>query len=92
MVFNYELYGHYSMSVLAEGLLRAAFKVYGSEKARLLIGEKEDFELSKDQHACSELILDSVKSHKSSFRNLSNIYKFSEESILKKIEEYFKYC
>lgn len=32
IVFNYELYGHYSIDVLAEALLRAAFRVYGSEK------------------------------------------------------------
>lgn len=43
IVFNYEFYGHYSMSVLGEGLLRAACRIYGSEKARLVMGEKESW-------------------------------------------------
>jgi hypothetical protein len=41
VVFNYELYGHYSISVLAEALLRAACRVYGSDKAKLVLGESE---------------------------------------------------
>ena len=40
VVFNYELYSHYPMQVLAEGLLRAACRVYGPQKARLAMGEK----------------------------------------------------
>jgi len=48
--------------------------------------------VSKDHHTCSELMLDSVKNHKSSFRNLNNIYKFSDEATLKRLEEFLKCC
>lgn len=77
VVFNYELYGHYSIQVLAEALLRSAYKVYGSERARMAFGEKCELESSRDEQVCQELILDTVKSFKSSYRNLNNIFKFA---------------
>ena len=40
IVFNYELYGHYPINVLAEALLRAAFRVYGSERAKMAVGDR----------------------------------------------------
>lgn len=40
VVFNYELYGHYTINVMAEALLRAACRVYGSEKSRLAMGDR----------------------------------------------------
>ncbi|MCB0368030.1 MAG: hypothetical protein KDD45_00990 [Bdellovibrionales bacterium] len=43
VVFNYELYGHYPVNVLAEALLRAACRVYGSERAKLAMGDREGF-------------------------------------------------
>lgn len=30
ILYNYELYGHYSINVLSEALLRIAYRVYGS--------------------------------------------------------------
>jgi hypothetical protein len=40
VVFNYELFNHYDGVVLAEALLRAALRVFGSDKLRILVGEK----------------------------------------------------
>lgn len=42
VVFNYELYGHYSTQVLAQALLRAACKIYGSQRSRLALGDRGD--------------------------------------------------
>jgi len=77
IVFNYELYGHYPINVLAEALLRAACRIYGHEKSRLTMGDREGFETNRDQHACIELILDSIRSFKGNHRSLGNIYKFA---------------
>ena len=39
-MFNYELFNHYDGAVLSEALLRAAFRVFGNDKLRILLGEK----------------------------------------------------
>ena len=36
--FNYELYAHYSPQILAQALLKASFKVYGTEKLKVALG------------------------------------------------------
>lgn len=57
VMFNAELYAHYPTHVLAEALLKAAGKVYGSERARLAMGEYDVLETNRDQHTCMELML-----------------------------------
>lgn len=40
VMFNYELYGHYSISVLSDALLKAAYKVYGAERVKMTMGDR----------------------------------------------------
>ncbi len=90
IVFNYELFNHYDSVVLSDALLRAAFRVFGVDKARLLLGERVDRELSKDAMVCLELILDTMRSFKSTFKSISNIYKFTEPSCVEQVEVFLK--
>lgn len=91
VVFNYELFSHYDAVVLSEALLRAAFRVFGAEKARLLAGERAvERELSKDAMVCLELIFDTMRTFKSTFKSISNIYKFTEPACVEQVEAFLR--
>jgi cyclin B len=91
VVFNYELFNHYDGVVLADALLRAAFRVFGVEKAKLLAGERVvERELSKDAMVCLELIFDTIRTFKATFKSISNIYKFTEPACVEQVEFFLR--
>jgi hypothetical protein len=77
--------------VLSDALLRATFRVFGPEKAKLLLGERVvERELSKDTMVCLELIFDTIRGFKSTFKSISNIYKFTEPACVEQVEAFLK--
>ena len=92
VVFNYELYSHYDTPTLAEALLQAAFRVCGADRIRMALGEKSvaDMEGSKDCVVCMDLIFDTIRGFRSGYKNLNNIYKFSEPACVEKVESYLR--
>jgi hypothetical protein len=49
-----------------------------------------DLDVSKDCLVCMELIFETVKTFKTSFRNLNNIYKFGDAGALQKVDDFLK--
>ena len=87
--FNYELYAHYSPQTLAEALLKASFKVYGNDKLKMALGAGwPELEFEKDCLVCTDLVFDSIRSYRSNFKNLNNLFKFSEGAVVQKVQSY----
>ena len=78
---------HYSASTLSVALLSAAVRVLGAEKAKELMGSVPQ---DKDSLVCTDLILDSAKTFKNSFKNLNNVYKFAEQGVVQRVDSYLR--
>lgn len=90
MVFSYELMGQYSIEILADSLLHIACEAYKRENSQPFLGVKQ-LKLANEKCAsCMDLILQTIKTYKSNFANLKNIFRFGDFSVHKQIEYFLE--
>ena len=75
---------------MSDCLLKSACRIYGLEKAKLALGEREWFESNGKEQVCHELVIECVRNYKTMHKTLNNILKFSDQNVMGQVLEYVK--